>query len=91
MKINPIMNTNIQRNFQASRAAPSKSTPPAGLDEVTFSEESLNFSKLISEVEYRTQGERAHIANIANAVRQGEYRIPSDKIAEKILESVIGR
>ena len=91
MKINPVMNQNILRSFQTSGAVPAKSNVPGGRDEVTFSEEALSFSKVIAEVEFRSQEERAHIANVTNAVRQGEYRVSSDEIAGKILESVFRR
>ena len=91
MKINPISNPNILRSYQSSRTIPVKSGVLTGRDEVVFSEEALSFSKIMKEVETRTQEERAHIANITNAVRQGEYKIDSDKIADKILESVLRR
>ena len=91
MKINPIINPNILRSYQATKPAPAKAKVASGRDEVTFSEEALSFSKVMAEVESRTQEERAHIANITNAVRQGEYKIDSDKIADKILESVLRR
>ena len=91
MKINPIMNPNILRSYQAVKAAPTKAKATGGRDEVTFSEEALSFSKAMAEVELRTKEERAHITDITNAVRQGEYRIDSDKIADRILESVLRR
>ena len=91
MKINPIANPNILRSYQATRISPEKTKINSGRDEVTFSAEALSFSKIMSEIEFRTPEERARIADITNAVRQGEYRIDSDKIAEKILESVSRR
>ena len=91
MKINPITNPNILRSYQSSRTIPVKLGVLAGRDEVVFSEEALSFSKIMTEVETRTQEERAHIANITNAIRQGEYKVDSDKIADKILESVLRR
>ena len=91
MKISPILNPNIMKVYQQTKAAPAKSKVSSGRDEVIFSDEALSFSKVMAEVESRTQEERAHIANIANAVRSGEYRIESDTIADKILESVLNR
>ena len=91
MKINPIVNPNILSIYQPAKAVPAKSSVSAGRDEVTFSDEALSFSKVMAEVESRTQEERAHIANVTNAVRNGEYRIESDKVADKILESVLKR
>jgi len=92
MKINPITNPNILRSYQAVKPAQEKSKVASGRDQVTFSDEALSFSKALAEaresVEFRSAEERAHIADITNAVRQGEYKIESDKIAEKILESV---
>ena len=91
MKIDPIINPNTLRSFQATGAVPAKTNIPGGRDEVTFSKEALSFSKVMAEVEFRTQEERVHIANVKNAVRQGEYKVKSDKIADKILESVLRR
>ena len=95
MKINPISNPNILRSYQASKLAPEKAKVTSGRDEVTFSEEALSFSKAMAEakdsLEFRTLEEKAHIADVTTAVRQGSYRIDSDKIADKILESVLGR
>ena len=91
MKITPIMNPNIQKYYQSVNAAPAKVEVPICRDEVTLSVEALNFSKTRAEVEFRTPEERMHIAEITNAIRQGEYRIDSDKIADKILESVLQR
>jgi len=88
MKINPIMNPNIQKYYQPVNMAPAKVDVPISRDEVTLSEEALSCSKVRTEVEYRTPEERAYIAELTNAVRRGEYRIDSDKIADKILESV---
>ena len=95
MKINPIANPNILRSYQASRTAPEKATVSGGSDEVVFSEEALNFSRALAEardaIELRTPEEKEHIADITRAVRQGSYKIDSDKIAGKILESVRNR
>ena len=91
MKINPIMNPNILRSYQGAKAVPAKSNSTGGRDEVTFSKDALSFSKVMEEVEFRTPEEKERIANIANAIKQGEYHVESDKIADKILESVMRR
>jgi flagellar biosynthesis anti-sigma factor FlgM len=93
MKINPVPNPNILRSYQAQKPAPGKSKTGNRQDEVTFSNEALSFSKAMADaqdkVEFRTQEEKARIAEITSAVRQGTYRVDSDKIADKILESVL--
>jgi len=95
MKINPILNPNIQRSYQATTPASAKAKTASGRDEVTFSDEALSFSKALAEardaIELRTPEERAHIADITNAVRQGDYKVDSEEVAAKILESVQGR
>ena len=95
MKINPILNPNILRSYQATKTAQVKNKVANGRDEVTFSEEALSFSKALSDaresIEFRTPEERAHIADITNAVRQDEYRVSSEDVADRILESVLGR
>ena len=92
MKINPITNPNILRSYQATKPAPERINIINGRDEVTFSDEALSFSKALAEardaIELRTPEEKAHIADVTAAVRQGTYRIDSEKVAEKILESI---
>ena len=95
MKIIPITNPNILRSYQATKPLTEKTKSTIGRDEVTFSAEALSFSKALAEareaIELRTPEEQAHIAEVKEAIEQGEYRIDSDKIADKILESVLGR
>ena len=93
MKINPITNPNILRSYQAASPVKNKPGVNGGRDEVTFSEEALSFSRAMAEakgsIEQRTPQESARIAGIANAVRNGEYKIESGKVADKMLESVL--
>ena len=89
MKITPITTPNILKCYPTARTIPIKMIVPSGCDEVIFSDEALSFSKAMAEIEFRSKEERMHIADITNAVRRGEYRIDSDKIADKILESVL--
>ena len=95
MKINPISNPNILRSYQATKPVQDKAKSSGGRDSVTFSEEALSFSKSLAEakeaLETRSPEEKARIADIKQAVRQGTYNIESDKIADKILESVLGK
>ena len=95
MKINPITNPNILRSYQATKPAKEETKVTSGRDQVTFSKEALSFSKALTEakeeLEFRTAEEKAHIANIKEAVRKGEYRVSSEDIADKILSSIIGR
>ena len=95
MKINPIANPNILSSYLTAKPAEEKARVANKRDEVTFSEEALSFSKTLAEaresIEIRTPEERAHIAAITDAVRQGDYKIDSFKIADKILESVYRR
>jgi len=95
MKINPISNPNILRAYQAVAPAREKAKVPGGRDEVTFSEEALSFSKAMAEakesIEFRTPEERAHIADVTESIRRGDYNVSSNEVADKILESVLGR
>jgi len=95
MKINPILTSNILKTYQTARPSPTKAKTVGGRDEVTFSDEALSFSKALAEardaIEVRTPEERAHISDLTTAVRQGEYHVESEDVAEKILESVRGR
>ena len=95
MKINPISNQGILKAYQASKPVPDAKNAVSKRDEVTFSEEALNFSKALAEardaLELRTPEEKTRIAGLTTAVRRGEYSVSSDKIADKILESVLKR
>ena len=95
MKINPITNPNILRAYQAVKPVQESTKVTPGRDVVTFSDEALSFSKALAEardaIEIRTPEEKAHFDDISNAIAQGQYRVDSDKIADKILESVLNR
>ena len=95
MKINPIANPNVLRSYQATKPAPERTNVSSRRDEVTFSEEALSFSRAMAEardaIELRTPEENARIADVKTAVRQGTYKVSSEEVAGKILESVLGR
>jgi len=95
MKINPINNPNVLRSYQATKPIQDKAKSAGGRDEVTFSQEALKFSKALSEakdaIEFRTPEEQAHITDVTNAVRQGEYKVDSGEVADRILTCVLGR
>ena len=95
MKINPIVNPNILRSYQATKPAKEENKVSSGRDQVTFSAEALSFSKAMTEakeaLEFRTPEEKAHIANIKSAIEKGEYKVSSEDSADKILSSIIGR
>jgi len=95
MKINPIINPNILRSYQAAKPVRETNNVASTRDEVTFSPEALSFSKVLSEVkkeslELRSPEERAHIADIKEAVEKGEYNVSSEDIADRILSSILG-
>jgi len=95
MKINPVSNPNILNNYLTTKTYSDTTRAPSGRDEVTFSKEALEFSKALADardaLEFRTPEEQSRIADISNAIRNGEYSVSSDKIADKILESVMNR
>jgi len=94
MKINPILNPNVTRAYQATKPAQQSSKVSPGRDEVVFSAEALNFSAALSEargaLELRTPEEQAHIAGIKEQVSNGTYSVSSEDVADKILSSIIG-
>lgn len=89
MKINPIANPNILRSYQAAKYTPEATKVSNGRDEVTFSDEALEFSKAMAEasaaLEFRTPEEKTHIADITNAIRNGDYKVESSDVADQIL------
>ena len=92
MKINPITNPNVLRSYQATKSSSDKMNAASRRDELTLSEEALSFAKAMSEakdaIEFRSAEERARISEVANAVRQGQYRVDSDLIAARILDAI---
>jgi len=94
MKVNPITNPNILRSYQATKVTKEESTVASNRDELTLSPEALSISKAKVEaknqLEFRTAEEKAHIAKIKEAVRNGEYRIDSEDIVDSILSRVSG-
>lgn len=97
MKINPIVNPNIARSYQANgaRSAALASNPQQPKrDEVTFSAEALNFSKSLQaareSLPTRSPEETSRISAIKAAVQNGEYKVSSEDIADRILASVFG-
>ena len=94
MKINPITNPNVLRSYQATKPAKETAKAASSRDEVTFSAEALSFSKAMTEaketLELRTPEEKAHIANLKDAVNKGEYKVSSEEIADRILSSILG-
>ena len=92
MKIDPINNQGIFKNYQAVGKVAPKSDVDAPRDAVTVSDEAQSFAKVLAEakeaIDVRTLEEKARIDEITLAVRQGTYKVDSDKIAEKILESI---
>jgi flagellar biosynthesis anti-sigma factor FlgM len=92
MKINPIINPNVLRSYQANKPGLEKTQSVAKRDELSLSKEAVSFSKALAEakdaIEFRTPDELAHIANIKQAVSQGQYKIDSDLIAARIVDEL---
>jgi len=92
MKINPITNPNVLRSYQSTKANTDKVSTASRRDELTLSEEALSFAKAMAEakdsIEFRTVEEKAHISEVAQAVRQGQYKIDSNLVAARILDAI---
>ena len=94
MKINPIANPNVLSSYKTAKAVSDKNAAAMSRDQVSFSNEALNFSKALTQakeqLETRSPAEQARISDVTNAVRQGTYKVSSEDVAAKILESVKG-
>ena len=92
MKINPILNPNVLKVYQATKPGVEKNKSVDRRDEVSLSKEALSFSKALSEakdaIEFRTAEEKAHIANLKQQIKQGQYKVDSNLIAAKIMENL---
>ena len=91
-KINPIVNPNVLRSYQANKPGLEKNKAIDKRDEVSLSKEALSFSKALAEakdaIEFRTNEEKAHMANIKQQINQGTYRIDSNLIAARIMDDL---
>ena len=90
MRIGPLLEANVLKSYLATKPPSANVRVVGGRDEVTFSKEALNFSRVLAEardlMELRSTEDRARIEEITQAVRQGKYWIESEKIAESILD-----
>lgn len=93
MKINPILGNNLINAYKGSKVAPSRPQRESDLDSVSFSEEAVTFSatfaKIKEALDLRSPEETARIDEIARQVKDGSYRVDSEKIAEKIIRDYI--
>lgn len=95
MKIGPLSNPNFLSGYQVNRSVPGRSTSaPGKVDEASFSEEAISFSKLFTElkdtVDARSDEELQRIAELRGQVRGGTYHVDSEDIAESIIADFIG-
>jgi anti-sigma28 factor (negative regulator of flagellin synthesis) len=95
MKINanPVIGRSVLARYgQGKPSAVRDGAAPPVKDDVMFSDDALSFSKALSRAregaQARTAAEITHISAITSAVRQGEYRIDSAKIAESIVSGL---
>lgn len=93
MKINPIQNKDYIQNYKVGRHILSEASGVSGsaTDKVSFSDEALSFSKVLSDIkeqiqlDQRSPEELTRIADITQKVRSGQYSIDSAAVAEKII------
>ncbi len=92
MKINSISGNHYVNKYHANKVSiPEKEKPSAGPDQITFSDEALNYTKTLAgikdQIELHTPEEKARIADIKSRINQGQYKIDSELVAEKILDA----
>ena len=92
LKINPVVNPNVLRSYQANKPELEKNNSVGKRDELSLSKEAQNFSKALAEardaIEFRTPEEKTHIANLKHAISQGQYRVDSNLIAARIVDEL---
>ena len=92
LKINPTLNPNVLKAYQASKPGINKNKPAEKRDEFSLSKEALSFSKALAEakdaIEFRTTEEKAHIAGLKQAINNGQYRVDSNLIAARIMDDL---
>jgi len=90
MKVNPIQG--VPTPFSAKRVTGRARTGNAARDEVTFSENALEFSKLMQnlrEETVRTPEQQARVDDLKQRIDAGLYSIEADIVAQNIL-AVVG-
>ena len=92
MKINPIHKNMLPVSPAGKVTGPVKKAGLNSLDQVSFSEQALEFSKLLSsarEEEARTPAQQARIDDIGQRIRQGTYEVNAGTVAYKILKDIL--
>ncbi|MDR1298664.1 MAG: flagellar biosynthesis anti-sigma factor FlgM [Oscillospiraceae bacterium] len=93
INVNPVTNRDMLVRYTAGRAKPrDEGAFSSGLDNVSFSEDALSFSKALTQaresIDTRTEEEFARAREVGLAVRRGEYSVDSGKIAERIVSGI---
>lgn len=93
MKINSITSSYYLQNYRSNKL-PSieQERLPNESDQVTFSKEAKSFSRLLSDtkdvIETLTAEEKIKIDDIKGRIKNGQYSINADLVAEKILKLI---
>ena len=87
MKINPILNNLFQGNTSKKVNGVAKPADRSALDEVSFSSQAIEFSKLLQSVreESVSPAYKARVEEIGRAIADGTYSIDASAIAYRIL------
>lgn len=94
MKINPIAGLSAINSYKTQRAKSPEQSFSSAMDQVSLSEEVVSFSSTISKIkeqmDVRSPEELAHIEEISRLIHSGNYHIPGEKVAAKIVDDYLG-
>lgn len=96
MKINSIPPANLVESYKGKQVQRAESAQQSEeVDRVELSESAQNFASVIADVkdslEERSIEEKSRIAKVADQVRNGTYKVDSDKVAEKMVGQLFDR
>ena len=90
MKINSIPSSDMVESYKGKIIQPMQKTDRSVKpDRVELSDDAKSFLSVIKEVkdklEIETDGEKKHLDEVAEQIKNGTYNVDSSKVAEKIL------
>lgn len=95
MKINPVFGNLYTDNVKKKNGAQAKEVSgiAENRDEVSISDEALSFSKIFTQAkstdEVTSPDRAAKLAELTEKVKNGQYDVDNEKLAEKIIATIV--
>ncbi|NLO47749.1 MAG: flagellar biosynthesis anti-sigma factor FlgM [Clostridiales bacterium] len=91
MKINSISGNQYINKYHANKVSiPEKEKPSGRSDQVTFSDEALNYTRSLGgikdKITLHSAEEKEKIADLKSRINKGQYKVDSEQVAAKIID-----